>query len=189
MSTITLSLKDYPTFILSTTKARREVFKFAAVSTAMWAWAKCVVKATEVGAVDRGRFRAGYVVKTYPGRAGVFLAKLSNPVPYAGYVEQGMPAGVVPSPDDKIVAAIQKWTARKIIPQLSGTFSKDEVFMIGKVIQRKLHERGYEGRPILTDPVMRAQIVTKTRFKILEGMALRNLKGSMALRSARVDLS
>lgn len=188
MSTITLSPKDYPTFILSTTKARREVFKFAAVSTAMWAWAKCVVKATELGAVDRGRFRAGYRVSR--GNLGnTILAKLSNPVPYAGYVEQGMPAGVVPSPEEKIVAGIQKWTARKIIPQLSGTFTEDEVFAIGKAIQRRLHEKGYKGRPILTDPEMRRQIVTKTRFKILEGMALRNLKGPKALRSAGIDVS
>lgn len=187
MSTITLSPKDYPTFILSTTKARREVFKFAAVSTAMWAWAKCVVKATEVGAVDRGRFRASYRVSK--ADMGTILARLSNSAPYAGYVEQGMPAGVVPSPDERIVWGIQKWTERKLVPLISGEVSKDDIFAIGRAVQQKLHDKGYKGRPILTDPVMRAQIVTKTRMKILEGMALRNLKGPMALRSAGIDLS
>lgn len=172
MSTITLSLEDFPTWIMSTHKKRSRIFRWAAVSAAMWGRMESVKQATEKKAVDRGRFRMGYTVKIgAPG--STLLARLYNPVPYAKYVENGMPKGIVPSPDERIVGAIQKWTERKVIPTLSGgdSMTDDEKFAIGRAVQQKLHDKGYKPRHILTSYVMQRQLVTKTRFKILEGFA------------------
>lgn len=170
MSTTYLTPAQFPSWILSTHAQRRRVFQWAAVSAAMWGRIESVKKAGEKKAVDRGRFRAGYTVKI-GAPTSTTLARLYNPVPYAKYVEGGMPKGIVPSPDEKIVGAIIKWTERKIIPDLSNgkDLSKDDVFAIARGVQQKLHDKGYKGRPILTSYNMRRALAARTRAKILEG--------------------
>lgn len=170
MSTIYLSVEQFPTWILSTHAQRRRVFQWAAVSTAMWGRIEAVKKATDLKAVDRGRFRAGYTVKIGSPVSNT-LARLYNPVPYAKYVEGGMPKGIVPSPDDKIVGAIRKWVERKIVPDLANgkDLGKDDIFAIARGVQQKLHDKGYKGRPILTSYNMRRQLAARTRANILSG--------------------
>ncbi len=173
MGTIYLTPSEFPTWILSTHKIRRKVFQWAAVSTAIWGRIESVKRAGEVKAIDRGRFRAGYTVKI-GGPASTTLARLYNPVPYAKYVEGGMPKGIVKSPDEQIDVAIQKWVKRKIVPSLSHPkdITTDDVFAIARGVQQKLHDKGYKGRPILTSYKMRRELAAMTRKRILEGFKI-----------------
>lgn len=173
MGTIYLSPTDFPTWILSTHKFRRKVFHWAAAAAAIWGLRKAKERASELKAVDRGRFRAGYTMKI-GSPVSTTLARLYNPVSYAKYVEGGMPKGIVKSPDDEISVAIQKWTQRKIIPSLSNAkdLKKDDVFAVARGVQQKLHDKGYKGRPILTSYKMRRELAAMTRKRILEGFKI-----------------
>jgi hypothetical protein len=165
---ITMGVEDYPAFILSTHKQRTEAFRWAAISTAMWGQIKAVEKTDKVGAVDRGRLRSSWHVganRTHP----VIMARLSNKAPYAKYIERGMPAGIVPDPNDKVSRAIQGWVARKL-----GAKGLDPKFFYGTAlkVQWKLHHKGYPGRPILTGYGFKKELLTKTRLQIMKYMEL-----------------
>lgn len=188
MSTTYLTPSQFPTWILSTHKQRRRVFQWAAVSAAMWGRIQSVKMAGEKKAVDTGRFRAGYTVKIGVPTSTT-LARLYNPVPYAKYVERGMPKGIVPSPDERIVGAIQKWVERKIVPDLANgkDLGKDDIFAIARGVQQKLHDKGYKGRPILTSYNMRRALAARTRAKIFEGFKRDlGLLGNLRLDSASI---
>lgn len=170
MSVIHLSVADFPAFILSTHKQRTQCFRWAALATAYWAWQESVKKTDQVGAVDRGRFRASWAVNKIQSRT--ILARMSNKTPYAGYIEHGMPPGVVEMPGlDKVSKAILGWTFRKIGPSV-GAEKESDVWGIAHAVQTKLAQKGYPGRPILTSDEMQAELITKTRLNIARYMKL-----------------
>lgn len=105
-------------------------------------------------------------------RSRTILARMSNKAPYAGYVESGMPPGIVAMPtENKVSKAILGWTFRKIGPGV-GAEKESDVWGIAHAVQTKLAQKGYPGRPILTSPEMKAELITKTRMNIARYMRL-----------------
>jgi hypothetical protein len=66
--------------------------------------------------VDRGRYKGGWRIVKLTGNGGLIGALVTNAVPYAGAIEDGVPAANV-KPGKAMIDALSEWIRRKRIGQ------------------------------------------------------------------------